>query len=396
MGVGVAQGQEARIPNDPYFSRQISFEAPGGEVEFDIVSWRDTKRTLETHPPIDLNIARAWGITTGSRDVVVAIIDDGFFYNHEDLRDNIWQNPGETGLDAQGYPRESNGLDDDQNGYVDDVMGYDFMFDDPDPDPYVFDGMDQSRIALYEHSIPAMGIIGAKGNNGVGVAGVNWDVSMMLLKIGAQGVPRGWIESARVDRACEAIRYAADNGARVINWSGFVSDHRPGQIAKLREAIEYAGGKGALLVCAAGNTMKDLDDPANAIIPQAIESEYLLNVAEIDFSGSLDTLSGPDRVSGSTYGVRSVDIAAIARNYTTRAAHGHGVYGIAGGASNAAPVVSGVAALVLSVRPDLGALELKRVLLESARPLESLTGRIATGGIVDCEASVRLARSLPE
>ena len=84
-----------------------------------------------------------------------------------------WKNPGETGLDKNGYAKETNGIDDASNGYIDDVMGWDFVFDDPDPDPYIFDGMDATKIQPYWHSISAMGIIGAKGNNGIGVAGIN-------------------------------------------------------------------------------------------------------------------------------------------------------------------------------------------------------------------------------
>ena len=132
--------------------------------------------------------------------------------------------------------------------------GWDFAFDDPDPDCYIFDGMRRDSIQPYWHSISALGIIGAKGNNGIGVAGINWDVSMMLLKIGAQGIGRDEKDTERPGRAAKAIRYAADNGARVINWSGFVSDPTPAALEELRAAIEYAGKKNVLLVVGAGNS----------------------------------------------------------------------------------------------------------------------------------------------
>ena len=103
--------------------------------------------------------------------------------------------------DATGHAKETNGVDDDENGYVDDVMGWDFAFDDPDPDCYIFDGMDRTRIQPYWHSISALGIIGARGNNGIGVAGINWDVSLMLLKIGAQGIGRDEKDTLRPGRA---------------------------------------------------------------------------------------------------------------------------------------------------------------------------------------------------
>jgi subtilisin family serine protease len=184
----VADEPTAVIPDDPLWSRQISYLNPGGSIAFDNASWRASERTFNCVRGIDLNLTRAWSITTGSSDVVVAILDDGFFYDHEDIRENIWRNLGETGVDEKGYDRRFNGVDDDNNGYVDDVMGWDFRFGDPDPDCYIFDGMDATRVQHYNHSMPAMGIIGAKGDNCIGVAGINWDVSMMLLKIGAQGI----------------------------------------------------------------------------------------------------------------------------------------------------------------------------------------------------------------
>jgi len=117
------------------------------------------------------------------------------------------------------------------NGYDDDVMGWDFAFDDPDPDPYIYHAKNMNKIAPNWHSIPAMGIIGARGNNGRGIAGINWEVSMMLLKCGAQGDTGRF----RVERVAEAIRYAVDNGARVINWSGFVSEKDPEKLQVLQE-----------------------------------------------------------------------------------------------------------------------------------------------------------------
>jgi subtilisin family serine protease len=382
----------AVIPDDPLFARQVSFLDPGGAISFDVVNWRASPRTFECTAGIDLDVTRAWAITTGSRETIVALLDDGFFYAHEDVRENIWANPGETGRDAHGYDKATNGLDDDGDGYVDDVMGWDFRFGDPDPDGYVFDGMDPTRIQPYAHSTPAMGIIGAIGNNGIGVAGINWAVSMMLLKIGAQGIKRGEIDEARPRLAAEAIRYAADNGARVINWSGFVNDTRPESLAILKASIDYAEARGVLLVVGAGNFATDIDLEENFIYPQCFANDNILTVAEVDLTGRLDRASGRDHVSGSCYGVKNVDIAAIARNYSTEVRHGRSAYGLAGGTSNAAPVVTGVAALVLSVRPELDGLDVKRILMESARRLPSLDGRVGCGGIVDAYAAVRMAQ----
>ena len=187
---------------------------------------------------------------------------------------------------------------------MDDVLGWDFAFDSPDVDCHVFDGMDKSRIGAYWHSLGPMGIIGAKGNNGIGVAGINWDVSMMLLKIGAQGIGRGEKDLVRIDRAARAIHYAADNGARIINWSGFVDDARPEKLAELRAAIDYAANKDVLVVVSAGNDAEDLDKNNNCShvhAPQCFEGDNLMKVAEIDFGGNLYVAKGR-WVGGSNYG----------------------------------------------------------------------------------------------
>ena len=164
---------QEKVPNDPYYKYQFSFHNPGGQLRINTRSYKPSMKEVDAEKGIDVNIGRAWG----------------------------------------GFDKETNGVDDNHNGYVDDVVGWDFAFDHPDPDCHVFDGMDKSRIAPYWHSLHAMGIIEVKGNNGIGVAGINWDVSMMLLEIGAQGIERGQVDTFRVERAAKAIRYAADNGA---------------------------------------------------------------------------------------------------------------------------------------------------------------------------------------
>lgn len=386
--------QQEVIPNDPHFKDQVTFKAPGGKVVLNHTSARPSPEEFNTVPGIDLNVTKAWAITTGSKKVVVAIMDDGFCYTHPDIQDNIWHNPGEIGKDSNGFDKETNGVDDDQNGYVDDVVGWDFAFDTPDVDCHIFDGMDKTRIALYWHSLHAMGIIGAKGNNGIGIAGINWDVSMMLLKIGVQGVGRGEIDTAQVDRVVRAIHYAADNGARIINWSGWVTDTRPEKVAELRRAIDYAASKNVLIVLAAGNDLKDLDNDENCNhAPECLESDNLMKVAEVVFDGSLYVASGK-WVGGSNYGVKRVDVAALGMNYTTHVTDGGiGIYGLGGGTSDAAPVVSGVAALMLSVNPALTAAQLKQLLMSTARPLPLLQGRIKSGGMVDAYAAVKATKN---
>ena len=379
------------VPNDPFFKYQTSFLNPGGKIVIERTSTKPSPVTLDAIAGIDADITRAWTISTGSKKVVVAVLDDGFFYGHEDLAGNIWANPGESGPDATGHPKETNGLDDDGNGYIDDVMGWDFAFNDPDPDCYVFDGMRKDRVQPYWHSISALGIIGARGNNGLGVAGINWDVSMMLLKIGAQGIGRGEKDAARPGRAAKAIRYAADNGARVINWSGFVSDPAPEALAELKAAIEYAGRKNVLLVAGAGNSGLNVDLPGNATYPVCFPDENILTVAMIDFRGELVSYKAGERVLGSNYGARSVDIAALDENFTTFLQNGRSSYRLAEGTSNSGPVVAGIAALTLAVRPDLSAAALKTILMDNATRLPALAGKVACGGMVNAYTSLRAA-----
>jgi thermitase len=386
---GILHAEDQRVPNDPLFKLQYSFHNPGGTLMIDIYSYKPSAEDYEAVKGIDPDLLHAWTITTGSRDVVVALLDDGFFYNHEDIRENVWRNPGESGPDATGRPKETNGIDDDGNGYVDDVIGWDFAFDDPDPDPYIFDGMDATRIQPYWHSISALGIIGAKGNNGIGVAGINWNVSLMLLKIGQQGSRE--VDLKRNGRAARAIRYAAANGARVINWSGFVDDLRPEALAELKAAVDFAESKGVLLVVGAGNYAKDVDLPENVLYPSCFPNENILNVAEIDFKGDLVRYKIDNHEFGSNYGPKNVDIAAVGLNYTTFLKDEKSVYALAAGTSNSTPVVAGVAALVLSVRPALRASELKDILMKSATPLVGLKGKVGCGGMVNACRALRLA-----
>ena len=391
-----AQSQNEIFPNDPLFKYQVSLKSPGGKVGIPKASNIAAGQYFETYKDIDLNISKAWSITTGSKTVVVAILDAGFCYQHPDIADNIWHNPGESGTDARGLQKEANEIDDDHNGFVDDVMGWDFVYNSPDVDCHIFDGMDRNRIAPYWHSLGAMGIIGAKGNNGIGVAGINWNVSMMLLRIDVQGFLPGVIDHDTPGRAARAIRYAADNGARIINWSGFVNNPQPDELQDLRSAIEYAGQKDVLIVVAAGNQRKNLDDPANCgQAPQCMEADNLVKVAEVDFAGDL-SVSPRNNHFGSNYGVRTVDLAAIGMNYTTDVTRGgFPVYRLGGGTSDAAPVVSGVAALMLAVNSHLTASELKKRLIETSKGVTSLRGKIVSGGLVNAFGAVQNAKSIP-
>src|SRR4030095_2504049 len=124
-------------------------------------------------------------VSTGSRDVVIAVLDTGIDYTHEDLRDNMWRNPGEIGTDDQGRNKATNGIDDDDNGYIDDVYGIDVIDDDSDPMDL---GAGDPPATGFFHGTACAGIIGATGNNGLGIAGVNWSVQLMAIRVAGTNV----------------------------------------------------------------------------------------------------------------------------------------------------------------------------------------------------------------
>jgi len=251
-----AAGVPGTLPNDPLFPGQYGLENTG-----------QTGGTAGA----DINVAPVWSTATGSKDVIVAVIDEGVNISHEDLKRNIWLNADEI---------PNNGEDDDENGYVDDIRGYDFYND----DETVYDAEDGDR-----HGTHVAGIIGAQGNNGVGVAGVNWNVSIMPVKFLG---PDGGDDFA----GAEAIVYAVDNGAKVINcsWGG------EGDSPIIEEAIDYANDHGVLIAAAAGNDGMSTD--SYAFWPASSDSPNVISVAATDENDELAPFSN--------FGERTVDIGA--------------------------------------------------------------------------------------
>lgn len=305
----------------------------------------------------NIESAKAWNVSTGSKDVIVAIIDSGVNYNHPDIAPNYWKNQGETGVDANGNNKESNGIDDDGNGYVDDFRGWDFVNDDNDP-------MDD-----HGHGTHCAGIIGAKGNNGVGVTGINWDVSLVGLKF-----INGKTGEGDTIGAVKAIEYATKMGIPITSnsWGGEVeeSPSAEGQDedAILHDAIAAAAAKGYLFVAASGNSRGNND--ANPVLPASYELDNILSVAA---TNSWDWFA-----TYSNYGAKTVDIGAP----------GSGIYStVLGsrfasmtGTSMAAPVVAGAAALVKAAHPDWDAVAIKKRLMETADPLSGLKDKVVSGG----------------
>ena len=279
-------------------------------------------------------------------------MDDGFCYQQEDIRDNLWHNPGESGLDANGLPKQTNGVDDDGNGYVDDVIGWDFAFSEPDPDCYVFDGMNRDRVQPYTHSMPALGIIGAKGNNGIGVAGINWDVSMMLLKIRHSGDPPRQHQS-RAQTAGgpgDPVHGRQRCACHRVEWLGRRQGH-PGR-------GRLAGGRqsqpeGRVDRRGCGQRRARSRRAGEFDLSAGLQDRERARCGRGDAGRKAGSVVGSDRISSSDYGRTTVHIGAVGRNYSTGFRNGQGVYSLGGGTSHAAPVVAGVAALVFTIRPNL-------------------------------------------
>jgi parallel beta-helix repeat protein len=289
----------------------------------------------------DIDAPEVWDIFTGtgSESVVVAVTDTGVDYNHEDLIANKWVNTAEK----NGAP----GVDDDDNGYIDDIYGYDFVNADADP-------MDD-----HMHGTHVAGIIGGVGNNNKGVAGVCWKASIMALKcFDASG-------SGSLGDAIEAIAYAVDNGAKVINASwGFSYETQA-----LRDSIQAAADAGVILVAAAGN-----DGTNNDNVPYYPCNTDVNNVISV-----MATDHNDNRVNtwwSSNYGATTVDIGAP--GHAIRSCYLGGNYVSISGTSMAAPHVAGACALMWAANPSLTYSQVKNVLLATVDT--TLPGLCVSGG----------------
>ncbi|NQU75398.1 MAG: S8 family serine peptidase, partial [Planctomycetes bacterium] len=295
----------------------------------------------------DIDAPEAWDYTIGSADIIVGVTDTGVDYTHPDLADNMWINPGETA---------DNGIDDDGNGFIDDIYGWDFGDDDSDP-------MDDSSIA--GHGTHVAGTIGAVGDNGVGVAGVNWDVSIMALKIADQ-MGFQWNSSiiaannyAAMMRTSFGVNICVTNNS----YGGYGSDQG------IYDSIKRLQSAGILFVAAAGN-----DDINNDTIPAYPASYDLDNIISVAATDRNDELA-----SFSNYGKTSVDLSAPGVEILSTVPNGQydGTYS---GTSMACPHVVGVAALAWSFAPNATYQEIRDAILHGVDLLPDLRGKVATDG----------------
>ncbi len=266
----------------------------------------------------------AWDITQGSSDVIIGIVDSGVDLDHPDLAANIWVNEDEI---------PGNGIDDDGNGYVDDVYGWDFIgasFDDivPDNDPDQDNGSD--------HGTHVAGIASAVGNNGVGVTGMGWNMKILVTKHSSDD------PSISIGYGYSGIVYCADNGADIINcsWGG------GGYSQYAQDVINYAYEQGALVVGAAGNDTPDASYNPPQFCPPHYPSAY-------DHVLSVSATDNIDRFTSFSYYGTTVDVAAPGSAILSTIPVSQGSYTRLSGTSMSSPLVAGVAGLVKSVYPDM-------------------------------------------
>lgn len=346
-----------QTPNDPQFGDQYYHQNVGQVIT-----------GVPGIPGADIGVVEAWAQGfTGSEDVVIAVIDTGVDWNHPDLAANIWTNPFEI---------PGNGIDDDGNGFVDDVRGWDFGDNNNNPD-------DDS--AQGGHGTAVAGTIGAVGNNGIGVAGVNWTVKILPIKIADSS---GRLRNAGIIAAHD---YLTDLRARGINivasnnsYGAFVEanfdeEDRLAFDPVEQMAIQRFVNSGALFIAASGNDGNDNDGMATAF-PASYPIPEIISVAA---TNNRDQLAG-----FSNFGLTTVDLGAPGvQTLTTRAGGG---YEFIDGTSFASPIVAGAVGLMAQAKPDASPQELRAALLAGVDRIPALQGLVVTGGRLNVAESIRI------
>jgi subtilisin family serine protease len=331
----------ATLPNDPSFS-----------LQWGLLNTGQTVNGVGGTSGADEDVVPAWSLTTGSRSIVVAVLDTGADASHPDLALNVWTNPGGVG----GCPQGTHGFNIISGENACDVTDNDTSYN--------------------GHGTHVAGIIGATGNNGLGVAGVNWQTTILPVK---------WLDSAdgfsnsRLVTALQKVLALKQAGIdiRVVNISP--TSRGTAYSQQLSDAIAALGSAGILVVTAAGNSGENNDS-----IPRYPCDYSPANLICVTMTDSTDHLPG-----SANYGATTVDLAAPgSRIYSTRPVS-MGSYGTITGGSMAAAEVSGAAALVLSQTPSLSLADLENALLDNVRPLSSLTGKVRTGGVLDVCAAMQ-------
>ena len=321
------------VPNDPYMWTLWGLNDTGQSVA-----------GVKGTPDADIDATEAWDLTTGDSAVTVGIVDSGLDATHADLAPNLWANAGESGAG-----RETNGLDDDGDGQIDDVHGWDWVDDDATP------------ADVNGHGTHVAGTIGARGNDAIGVAGVSWHVSLAPLRVlDATG-------SGQVSDVIEAYGYARKKGLQIVNASLGGSVGSQAEYDALRVASQ------TLFVVAAGNGGSDQVGDNNDVTPTYPCAYNLPNILCVAATDQHDALA-----SFSNYGSTAVDLAAP--GVTIASSWPGGQWRYMNGTSMATPHVSGAAALVLAESPGATVAQVRAALLAGVDVKPSLTGKTVSGG----------------
>ncbi|MCS6772098.1 MAG: S8 family serine peptidase [Kiritimatiellae bacterium] len=324
------------IPNDPLFGQLWGLRNVGQTGGM---------------PGADIRAPAAWSLVRGGSNVIVAVIDTGIDYSHPDLVENMWRNPGEI---------PDNGVDDDANGVIDDVYGA--RWTSGTGVPVSGDPMDDNA-----HGTHVAGTIGARGDNGIGVVGVNWRARMMALKFLNQS------GAGYTADAVAALEYAIDMGARISNnsWGGGGWSHA------LKNMIDAASAAGHLFVAAAGNSNSDNDVAPS--YPASYPCSNILAVASSDHNDQ--------RSAFSSYGRTTVHLAAPGSTILSTVPGGG--YTNFSGTSMATPHVAGAAALIWSLNPLLSDQAVKEAIISGVDVLPEWTNRVLSGGRLNLERALR-------
>lgn len=346
--------EEKLLTNDTSYEKQWGLHNDGSSTYTN--SETETKIAVSG---VDVQAEEAWKQYQSEDTVVVAVIDTGIDYEHEDLKDSIWVNEDEIA---------GNGIDDDGNGFVDDVYGWDFFNGDKTVCSYNEKG--NAKVADNDnHGTHCAGTIAATANNGVGIAGVASNVNVKIMVVKALGGANGATSTSKL---VKAIRYAVNNGADIINasWGGWLSE----QDSALKNVIDQSG---CLFVAAAGNAGANNDETACYPANYNRKLNNVISVGSVDCDGTLSYFSN--------YG-KSVDILAPGSNiYGTIV----GGYGTMSGTSMAVPFVSGVAAMLYADGQGLYPENVREILLKSYQPLmEVEEKKVARQGIVSAKLAV--------
>lgn len=357
-------------PSDELFLKQWALNNIGQSAPFGLPGTRNS----------DMDILKAWEKTKGSKDIVVAVLDTGVDYTHPDLKNNMWVNEAE----AKGEP----GRDDDGNGYVDDIYGYDFVSSYSEEGrvkmwygkPGDADPMDENG-----HGTFCASEIGASSDNGQGVVGLNWNVQIMALRfLGSSG--------GQTDDAVSAIYYAIDKKVDIMSnsWGGGPKNKF------LAKAIGDAQKAGIVFVAAAGNDSNNND--ANPSYPasynQNHQDQELTNVISV---GASDNQDNP--ASFSNFGHRAVHVFApgvdIVGAVPVHLMPGRKPYVVMSGTSMATPYVSGVVALMMAANPSLrkNPAEIKKILIETSDQVDNLVGKSQSNGRINAAKALNYTPS---